>query len=235
MSCCCCVSPSGGLEGTRRKERLVGREEEQEEQEQSRRSMDVSLLREQYRCSREEQRHVLLRTVSEELSEAVTQGLALPWEALGGMPPVTFDPDPTTCRDPWRLDPGRCESSPETTRSSFRRSSSSSESCSTTDGVNADGSKPEPDQSSGSRGGHPPCSDESSAPTSSLLEDLKDDASVLQTCCKAPALRLTRQLSLGGVGSSNAVHQNQNHHPFPNRKTPRISEAARRLGMYSSF
>lgn len=41
---------------------MVGREEEQEEQEQSRRSMDVSLLREQYRCSREEQRHVLLRT-----------------------------------------------------------------------------------------------------------------------------------------------------------------------------
>ncbi|XP_042369810.1 uncharacterized protein LOC121963594, partial [Plectropomus leopardus] len=46
----------------------------------------------------------------------------------------------------------------------------------------------------------------------------------------SPALRFTRQLSVGGVGSSAGVH-----HPFPNRKTPRISEAARRLGMYSSF
>lgn len=41
----------------------------------------------------------------------------------------------------------------------------------------------------------------------------------------APVLRFTRQLS-----SSNQIYQ-----PFPHRKTPRISEAARRLGMYSSF
>uniref|UniRef100_A0A3B4UYI8 Uncharacterized protein n=1 Tax=Seriola dumerili TaxID=41447 RepID=A0A3B4UYI8_SERDU len=51
----------------------------------------------------------------------------------------------------------------------------------------------------------------------------------------APALRFTRQLSVGGVGSSSGVHQNQNYYPFPSRKAPRISEAARRLGMYSSF
>ncbi|XP_031166304.2 vitellogenin-2-like [Sander lucioperca] len=55
----------------------------------------------------------------------------------------------------------------------------------------------------------------------------------------APALRFTRQQSVGGVGSSAGGHQNQNqnqnYQPFPNRKTPRISEAARRLGMYSSF
>ncbi|XP_062297439.1 uncharacterized protein LOC134002170 [Scomber scombrus] len=43
--------------------------------------------------------------------------------------------------------------------------------------------------------------------------------------------RFTRQLSLGGVGSS----ANQNYYPFPNRKAPRISEAAKKLGMYSSF
>ncbi|XP_044195193.1 uncharacterized protein LOC122972265 isoform X2 [Thunnus albacares] len=47
--------------------------------------------------------------------------------------------------------------------------------------------------------------------------------------------RFTRQLSVGGVGSSTGGQQNQNYYPFPNRKTPRISEAARRLGMYSSF
>ncbi|XP_051241845.1 uncharacterized protein LOC127355220 isoform X4 [Dicentrarchus labrax] len=51
----------------------------------------------------------------------------------------------------------------------------------------------------------------------------------------APVLRFTRQLSVGGLGSSAGVHQSQNYHPFPNRKTPRISEAAKRLGMYSSF
>ncbi|KAM8822666.1 uncharacterized protein AB9W97_004981 [Spinachia spinachia] len=238
MSCCCCVSPSEVVKGTRRKECL----QQEEQEEQSRRNMDVSLLREQYRCNREEQRrHVLLRTVS----EAVTQGVELPWEPLRGMPPVvTFDPNPATCGDPWRVNldlhrhgrPGvTAESSPETTRtdSSLRRSSSSSESCSITDEVNADGSKGEPDQSGGSRGDHPPGSDESSAPSSILLEDLKEEASVLRTSCKAPALRFTRQLSLGGVDSSNGVHQN--HHPFPNRKTPRISEAAKRLGMYSSF
>nr|XP_046227906.1 uncharacterized protein LOC124049854 isoform X2 [Scatophagus argus] len=48
-------------------------------------------------------------------------------------------------------------------------------------------------------------------------------------------LRFTRQLSVGGVGSSAGVHQDQSYQPFPHRKTPRISEAARRLGMYSSF
>ncbi|XP_035474693.1 uncharacterized protein LOC118290979 [Scophthalmus maximus] len=49
------------------------------------------------------------------------------------------------------------------------------------------------------------------------------------------ALRFTRQLSVGGVGPSSWVHLNQDHYPFPNRRTPRISDAARRLGMYSSF
>ncbi len=51
----------------------------------------------------------------------------------------------------------------------------------------------------------------------------------------APVLKFTRQLSVGGVGSTVGIHQSQNYHPFPKRKIPRISEAARRLGMYSSF
>lgn len=95
------------------------------------------------------------------------------------------------------------------------------------------------------------CSPSSS--TSGLHEDQNEDQSAgrkpshdtLQTSStlywtgsrefSAPALRFTRQLSVGGLGSSTGVHLNQNYHPFPNRKTPRISEAARRLGMYSSF
>lgn len=67
--------------------------------------------------------------------------------------------------------------------------------------------------------------------------DVKTSASVRRGSRKfsAPGLRFTRQLSVGGVGSSSGVHHNQDFYPFPNRKTPRISEAARRLGMYSSF
>lgn len=87
------------------------------------------------------------------------------------------------------------------------------------------------------------CSPSSS--TTSLQKDLKENQftvrktsdGFLQNSRKfsAPTLRFTRQLSVGGVGSSVGVHQGQNYHPFPSRKTPRISEAARRLGMYSSF
>uniref|UniRef100_A0A3Q1IPS8 Uncharacterized protein n=2 Tax=Anabas testudineus TaxID=64144 RepID=A0A3Q1IPS8_ANATE len=107
-------------------------------------------------------------------------------------------------------------------------------------------------------------SDESSTPVASIAsspcssntnqhEDLKETRSadtksssgVLQTNSTptqrgsrkfSPAAnRFTRQLSVGGEGSSTGVQHNQDYYPFPNRKTPRISEAARRLGMYSSF
>ncbi|XP_054479252.1 uncharacterized protein LOC129110992 isoform X2 [Anoplopoma fimbria] len=317
--------------------------------------MDISLLREQYRSTRETQRrhtHVLLlRTVSLELSEAVSvvpvsQALTSPWEPhVSSSPAVTFDPGPMTFGDPWHVHLGlhrRCRPgvttqlpapSLETTNSnsSSRRPSSSSESssrklsvdstsdspcsssCSTTEEVNADGSRadpgtgssegsradpgtgssegsradagtgssegsrsradpdktdpvqvsvsgsPDPSEQSpsdGSREHQTPGSDVSSTPvasisssSTSLHEDLKGGQSVLQTGIpsawwgsrkfSASALRFTRQLSVGGVGSSTGVHQNQNqnqnYHPFPNRKTPRISEAARKLGMYSSF
>ncbi|XP_031697479.1 uncharacterized protein LOC116379652 [Anarrhichthys ocellatus] len=245
-----CVSPAG----IRKKEQLVRREEEQEEQEQqSRRNMDISLLREQYRCTRETQRrhtHVLLlRTVSEELSEvvvSVSQGFTSP-------PDVTFDPDP------WRVHlelHRRC--CPGVTDSSSRRSSSSSESrklsscssfCSTTEEVNVDGSRGDPDPGSsggnpgpGSSGGDPgPGSSDGSRgdPEKTDPVQVSVSGSLGSRKLSAPALRFTRQLSLGGVGSSTGVHQNQtqnqSYHPFPNRKTPRISESARRLGMYSSF
>ncbi|XP_076577686.1 uncharacterized protein LOC143314506 [Chaetodon auriga] len=345
-SCCCCVAPSRGpLEGT--KEARLFREEEEEEEEagggggeeeESRRNMDISLLREQYRCTRDRQRrhtHVLLfRTVSEELSEAVsiipvTQGLTSPWKPSSCSPlSITFDPDPVTY-DPWhvhldlhrRCCPGVTSqltaSSPETanTSSSSRRSSSSSEAVASRhdedsdsssssvshtkeeDHFNTDGSRGDPDTGSSKRSvgdpekmdpvqvslkdgskedrpesscsvsvecSAPITSDESSTPvasitcspsssTTSLQEDLKEGQpagkrtrnTFLQNSStvawrgsrksSAPGLRFTRQLSIGGLGSSMGVHQNQNYHPFPSRKTPRISEAARRLGMYSSF
>ncbi|XP_070841864.1 uncharacterized protein [Chaetodon trifascialis] len=153
-SCCCCVAPSGGpLEGTK-EARLLKEEEEEEagggEEEESRRDMDISLLREQYRCTRDRQRRhtqvLLFRTVSEELLETVsiipiTQGLTSPWKpSSSSQPSITFDPNPVTY-NPWHvhLDLHRCccpgvtsqltTSSPETanTNSSSRRSSASSE------------------------------------------------------------------------------------------------------------
>ncbi|XP_036934773.1 putative protein TPRXL [Acanthopagrus latus] len=318
--------------GSRRKERLVsGDEEEDQDSEESRRTMDISLLREQYRSSREAQRRhtqvLLLRTVLEEVSEAVSiipvaQGLTSSWEPNCSPPPaVIFEPDPTTY-DPWHVHLGLhrrslpavtvqlTAPSLETTNtdSSSRCSSSSSEdgssrqdvvspsssrptspySSSTTeeDPLSTGRSRGDPEKTdpvqvpvsasldaselnpgNGSRRDHPDrsdtSSDESSTPvasitcsrsssTSSLHEDLNTDQSAgrkpshdtLQTSSTSPwtgsrefsaPARFTRQLSVGGLGSSMGIHLNQNYHPFPNRKTPRISEAARRLGMYSSF
>ncbi|XP_035625683.1 uncharacterized protein LOC118383193 [Oncorhynchus keta] len=48
----------------------------------------------------------------------------------------------------------------------------------------------------------------------------------------APAI-LSRQLSFGGPPLLSSCHHH--HYPFPQRKGPKKSEAARRLGMYSSF
>ncbi|XP_070787141.1 uncharacterized protein [Enoplosus armatus] len=171
--CCCCVTPSGELlEGIRKKEWLVRKEEEEEagggEEEESRRNMEISLLREQYRCTRDRQkRHtqvLLFRKVSEELSEAVsiipvTQGLTSPWEPnSSSSPATTFEPDPTTY-DPWHVHLGlhrrSCPrvtaqltaSSPETTNtnSSSCRSSSSSDPPREEDHLNTDWSREDPD------------------------------------------------------------------------------------------
>ncbi|XP_030612313.1 uncharacterized protein LOC115799343 [Archocentrus centrarchus] len=97
MSCCCAEL----LDGIRK-----------EEEEEGRRKMDVSLLREEYRSSRERRRRrtqvLLFRTVSEELSEAVSivpvaQGQTSPWEPNGTTPPaVTFNPEQMIC-DPWHV------------------------------------------------------------------------------------------------------------------------------------
>ncbi|XP_029979752.1 uncharacterized protein LOC115411681 [Sphaeramia orbicularis] len=94
-----------------------------------------------------------------------------------------------------------------------------------------------PDSSSESQEGPGGGSDGSSTPVASTggsTSDLHQDvgnAAPPQGYRKPPGLGFTRHLSVGGVG----YNQNQNHYPFPSRRSPRISEAARRLGMYSSF
>ncbi|KAK5897721.1 hypothetical protein CgunFtcFv8_015201 [Champsocephalus gunnari] len=127
MSCSCCVTPRGELlDGIQKKEQLVVREEEEEE-EAFRSITDLSILREKYLSSREQQKLsqvILLGTIPEEHSEAfsfdpVTQGLS--------PPPVTSDPNPTSSFDLWHvhldlhcrnLPRVTAASSPETTNSS---------------------------------------------------------------------------------------------------------------------
>ncbi|TDG97603.1 hypothetical protein EPR50_G00227980 [Perca flavescens] len=190
--------------------------------------------------------------VSEELSEAVsivpvTQALRSPWEPDGRSPPVTFDPDRPGC-DPWRLhlDLHRRsrprESSPET-----RHTNSSSRNC-----EGDPEKKKKKDPVSGSlddpAGFHGDPGDQSAAGSEESFTAGRQDGESAASGTSAwtgsrklsaPALRFTRQQSVGGVGSTTGAqqnqNQNQNYQPFPNRKTPRISEAARRLGMYSSF
>ncbi|XP_008292823.1 uncharacterized protein C9orf152 [Stegastes partitus] len=193
--------------------------------------MDVSVLRQRYRSSREAQRSraqvLLLRTVSEDAVSvvAVAQGLTSPWE-----PNSTPDPDPTcdpTC-DPWRahLDlhrrccPGgltRPPSSDSCSESGDRKLSAGSDSLSSSRDENRLPAAPD-----GSR-------DE-------LRPDRRDGGGGLQR-----ELQPRQQEASGGVlqssGSRKVLSRQQSAgcYPFPSRKTPRISEAARRLGMYSSF
>ncbi|KAK1884955.1 putative protein C9orf152 [Dissostichus eleginoides] len=193
MSCFCCVTPSGELlHGIQKKEQLVVREEEEEEQEEeaNRSIMDLSLLREKYLSSREQQKLsqvILFRTVPEEHSEAVS------------FVPVTQ------------------ASSPETTNSnssSRKLSSDSSSCCCTTE---------EEEEASGGFRGEEEVETESCPPASSPCS---------LTEVQRPRV-LQRQLSVGS--SSSSMGGPHEYHPFPSRKTPRISEAAKRLGLYASF
>ncbi|XP_028288654.1 uncharacterized protein C9orf152-like [Parambassis ranga] len=290
MSCswsCCCPGASGRPQlpdEIRKKEQLVGwEEEEKEEEELCKRKMDISVLREQYRNSRETQRRhtqvLLFRTVSEELSEAVSivpvaQVFPSPLEPSSTPPlPATAERDLATY-DPWHvhLDLHRRSSSvqpppPSSAGTGSRHSWSSSEAGGTQ--LESRGRAPSVDSVSALRGTSP-CSSPSTteeqrfrstavdqvqgqgadppeSPVCSSPGDPRDCSSdgsstpVASITCSpsssttghrstAPGLRFTRQLSVGGTSPAS-----QDYYPFPSRKTPRVSEAARRLGMYSSF
>ncbi|XP_047424534.1 uncharacterized protein LOC124995857 isoform X2 [Mugil cephalus] len=293
-SCCCCVTPSEQLlHGKQKKEE---EEEEEAEEVESRRNMDISMLREQYRSSRDRQRThtqvLLLREVSVELSDAVN--VVPVSQRLVSPPAVTFEPELLTY-DPWHvhLDLHRrsCpplsvqlpSSSSDTTSSGCSWSSSSEDearkqcedsvSLSSSKETSFSGSKDpvfrsaensvptSSDSVDGIQVSFPDfrtsrkssvCSsfadsqepsDESSTPVASVAssttnnrhqdpEEPEKTSGVLQTSRKssAPSLRFTRQLSVGGAASFSS-----SHYPFPSRRNPRISEAAKRLGMYASF
>ncbi|XP_068593227.1 collagen alpha chain-like isoform X2 [Cebidichthys violaceus] len=151
--------------------------------------------------------------------------------------PVSSRGNPDTgCSDGSRGGPGTCSSrgDPGTGSSDGSRGDSGPSSSIGDPGtVSSDGSWSRGDPGPGS------CDGSRENPEKTDPVQVSVSGSLGSRKFSAPALRFTRQLSLGGVGSSAGVHQNQNqnqsYHPFPNRKTPRISEAARRLGMYSSF
>ncbi|KAK1875386.1 putative protein C9orf152 [Dissostichus eleginoides] len=188
MSCFCCVTPSGELlHGIQKKEQLVVREEEEEEQEEeaNRSIMDLSLLREKYLSSREQQKLsqvILFRTVPEEHSEAVS------------FVPVT-------------------QGLHSSDSSNNRKLSSDSSSCCCT-------TEEEEEASGGFRG----------------EEEVETESCPLPPPCSLTEVQrprvLQRQLSVGSSSSMGGPHE---YHPFPSRKTPRISEAAKRLGLYASF
>ncbi|CAI5671232.1 unnamed protein product [Oreochromis niloticus] len=186
--------------------------------------MDVSVLREEYRSSRERRRRhsqvLLFRTVSEELSEAVAivpapQGLTLPWP-----PPVIFDPDPwhvhldlhrRSCPETSSRRSGSSSSEVGSLRheSRYRKlsapPSSSSESppcCSSS--ATREEEDPDPPSFKGSRGDL--AFPESSTPiTTSLQQDQQENRSTQKETSNSVlegrssrTLRFTRQQSVGG-------------------------------------
>ncbi|XP_016886957.1 uncharacterized protein LOC107988366 [Cynoglossus semilaevis] len=253
---------------------------------------DVSVLREQYRQTRDCQRshtHVLLHgTVSEQLSDAVTI-VPVTQSFTSSSPPehITCSQGPLTF-DPWHihLDLHRrfsCSSlmvaplqvhSP--TLGSYRcSSSSSSSSCDSsvnTRGVNStpdsqkihtqtsgcssavESSRTSGDQVSGSDDPAQNPGEGSSSPAAG--SDARPLGSHSSAHCTSPSSHLQTDLkknqSSGGKSSTSCrtreqspssaclhhnqnLNQNLNHFPFPSRRMPRISEAAKRLGLYSSF
>lgn len=221
--------------------------------------MELSELRQRYRTSRDRQqrltRVLLVRTVSQEMCEAISiipvmQGLTSPQEPDASL---TFDPDPSTY-DPWRLhlDLHRRLCARLNLHVSRRLPSSS--------GTLDSEKEAAPTSESDSSAGALPLScltaeEDSTPPTTSSLqvsgstEDHRDTSS----WDAPPTAGLQRnenpptggpigdnsssvgppsggcQLSVGAVAPSHQKYQ-----PFPHRKNPRISEAARRLGMYAS-
>ncbi|XP_035812877.2 uncharacterized protein LOC118471576 [Amphiprion ocellaris] len=184
-------------------------------QEEDRDQMEVSVLRERYRSCRETQRiHpqvLLLQTVSEDVV-TVPQGLMLLWE-----PTSTSDLDLTF--DPWHVHLDlhqRCRTGgTRTSTRSSRRSESGDRNVSlVSDSL---GSSRETSLCGSSSSSRDDCL-AAALDSDGSGEDLHPDLQQLQTH-QENSSRSRRLLSF----------------PFPSRKTPRISEAARRLGMYSSF
>ncbi|XP_074549054.1 uncharacterized protein LOC141807171 [Halichoeres trimaculatus] len=258
----CCTSPSE--EGFRRHP-LQDEEEEEEEESKRRSINVSELREEYRSSRERQRRDIqvlIYRTVSVELKDAISiipinQSLTSPCGLCSSsLPTLTLEGDPASC-DPWMVPLDLHQ------HSSSRRSLSSSKTVSSKHHMDPpSSSSSDVDHISTSRmdliqspvfnspcdgfNNEMPITSPPSSTASSLDVDLKENWSPSRHTCNStlknsssawrgsrkfsapPSFRLTRQLSVGGVG------QNQNF-PFPCRKTRRISEAVRRLGMYSSI
>lgn len=195
--------------------------------------MDVSVLRQRYRTCRDRQRRTapqLVRTDSTGPSDAVSmvpvaQGWTSPWEPANSpfLPVVTFDPDRKTS-DPWRVhldlhrrchpalglqgEPRSCRSSSSEVTSCIRTQEHGSGSSGS--GLGSTSRTPERDPQQPEvrfTGPHQKQDQNPSEGTSSFYQQL-------------------------GSGAGSGSCQNQN--PFPSRRNLKISESARRLGLYPS-
>ncbi|XP_028817406.1 uncharacterized protein C9orf152-like [Denticeps clupeoides] len=221
---CCCPDPTT---------EDPARQEEEEEPALPALRMDVALLREQYGRIRETQRRdrrVLLfgrASNDEEISGKslirmvpMCQEAAAPFERPESAKDVQFDFVRDYGSSPWRTHLGihrMTRSTRSSLVSSSTKASSSMESNDYGDKLTSD-----PEEQS-----NPPRQKETG-------EDEGEVGAVGPRKQLGSRPALSRQWSLGGYQSSPA-HSATHHYPFPQMKCPRKSEAARRLGMYSSF
>lgn len=231
---------------------LVDEEELQTESTAEWRRMDIELLREQYRCTREKQKRETQVVLFKQAPVLDTGGDSLVSvvpviqrkggspERCGALPGDPQFPSSTHLeRGPWHTHLGMhrrtclangVPTAPHTCHP-CTPSAASSTPCSSRSPSLSD------DHSQGSVGELTPSG--ASTPGSSVeLDSGLSEGSNRKF--SAPAV-LSRQLSFGGQHHRGGLHpltlscSAPHHYPFPQRKTLRKSEAAKRLGMYSSF
>ncbi|KAM9333614.1 uncharacterized protein KZ484_018636 [Pholidichthys leucotaenia] len=193
--------------------------------------MEVSALRQEYRSSREQQRRniqvLLFTAAAAEMSEAVSivpvaQCLTSPREPNGTSSPPSSDiyPDPKIC-DPWHVHLDLHRRSRPAISSRFS-CSSSSEVRSTRA---SDSSRNPTEENDNSFDGNVTGREH-------FKEEMVQDPSGSLT--QSPVCRATISPSTSRDLQENSGGPRWKHYPFPSRRTRRVSEAARRMGMYSS-
>ncbi|XP_062335581.1 uncharacterized protein C9orf152-like [Osmerus eperlanus] len=245
MSCCCSDSSCSwepirsrniirGEAATGDVSRLVD-EDNQTESTEERSRMDITLLREQYRCTREKQKRqtqvVLFRQAPVVETDGCSMVSVVPFSQGSGEDsterwglPNQDSQSPSSVdmeKGPWHSHLGMHR----------RTCVVSSTPCSSPSPLSEG-------QSRGSAGELTP----SGASTSGSSEELDSGVSGGSSRKSSAPAVLSRQLSFGShhsrgggahpLGPSSA---SPHHYPFPQRKTLTKSEAAKRLGLYSSF
>ncbi|XP_046880351.1 uncharacterized protein C9orf152-like [Hypomesus transpacificus] len=263
MSCCCSDSSCSwepirsrnvirGETATGDVRRLVD-EDNQTESTEERSRMDIALLREQYRCTREKQKRqtqvVLFRQAPVVETDGCSMVSVVPFShgsgedspERWGLPNQDSQPPSSVHMEkgPWHSHLGMHRRTclvnnapmPQTTFNPSCPSVVSSTPCSSPSPLSEG-------QSRGSAGELTP----SGASTSGSSEELDSGVSGGSSRKSSAPAVLSRQLSFGshhsrggGAHPLGPSSSSPHHYPFPQRKTLTKSEAAKRLGLYSSF